>query len=298
MQHLCLLQNNNTHFLRLITLLTISLTLSLLSIGRALADETQQIKTSDLSFSYASTNELQISYAQSGDQSKPGVLFIHGTPGGWEAFEEYLSNKVLGGDFFLVSVDRLGWGNSPIPPSEINGNFAQQSAGIGAILNKYPNKQWIIVGHSLGASIAPQVAMDYPANVSGLLLLAGSLKPSLGSPRWYNYAASTWVVASLIGSSMKYSNREIMSLKKELKKMDARIKKGKSEAKLVIMQGMKDKLVSPKNPAYAMSEWAPHFASIKLIELENEGHFLPWRQTELVIQSIYQINKANPIQQQ
>jgi len=38
-------------------------------------------------------------YAYSGDPSKPGVLFIHGTPGGWEAFESYLNSAQLQRDF-------------------------------------------------------------------------------------------------------------------------------------------------------------------------------------------------------
>lgn len=248
-----------------------------------------KVKHPEIQFDQVAVDEHQLFYAYSGDEEKPGVIFIHGTPGGWEAFEGYLESARLQDDFFLVSVDRIGWGRSAIPAKQIDGNFAIQSKSIGALMKQFPTKKWTLVGHSLGASIAPKIAIDYPDQVSALLLLAGSLKPSLGSPRWYNYAASTWVIASLIGNTMKYSNREIMGLRKQLKKMDKEIKQADLSTDIIIMQGQKDKLVSPKNPAYVVDAWKDNFASIKLIELENEGHFLPWRRASLVVKSMYEL---------
>jgi len=55
------------------------------------------------------------------------------------------------------------------------------------------------------------------------------------------------------------------------------------------MQGKKDKLVSPKNPAYVAEQWRDNFSSIELLELSDEGHFLPWRQAPLVVQSLYKL---------
>ncbi len=240
-------------------------------------------------FSQTVVDDHTISYAYSGNIEKPGLVFLHGTPGGWGAFEIYLENHRLQNDFFMVSIDRLGWGASPLPLKQVDGNFALQAKTINAVLKSYPNKKWIIVGHSLGASIAPQVALENPQGISDLLLLAGSLKPSLGGPRWYNRAASTWLVAKLIGETMRRSNREIMALRKQLKAMDAQIKASTLSTHVTVMQGRKDKLVSPKNPAYVEKEWANHFASVEIIELENEGHFLPWRQTPLVVQTLYRL---------
>lgn len=237
------------------------------------------------------TDKKAIHYAYSGTTSKPGLLFIHGTPGGWGAFEVYLNNAQLQKDFFMISVDRLGWGQSTLPAKEVNGNFTPQAQSIKAVMDKYPGKTWTLIGHSLGASVAPKVALIAPQQTKNLLLLAGSLKPSLGGPRWYNRAASTWLVSRLIGDTMRYSNREIMGLRKQLKIMDQEIKQRQLKTKLVIMQGQKDRLVSPKNPAYVAGAWKTHFKSIKLIELEDEGHFLPWKQTPLVIETIYQLNQ-------
>ena len=254
--------------------------------------ERSAVLDTNITFNFANVDEHTIHYASAGDPQKPGVLFIHGTPGGWGAFEGYLESKRLQQDFFMVSVDRMGWGRSVLDPKFINGDFELQAKTIKAVLDQYPGKKWTLLGHSLGASIAPKVALEAPESVDSLLLLAGSLAPKLGKPRWYNWAASTWAIASLIGDSMKHSNREIMGLRKQLKLMDAELKQAKLDTDVLIMQGKKDKLVSPKNPAYAIKEWQQSFNTIEVIELSDEGHFLPWRQAPLVLQSMYKLRAA------
>ena len=196
----------------------------------------------------------------------------------------------------MVSVDRPGWGKSHTADKALNGLFDHQARSIAAIMAQYPNKKWIIVGHSLGASLAPQVALEAPNSVSGLLLLAGSLKPKLGSPRWYNYAAKTWLVSKLIGNQMTQSNREIMKLRKQLSIMTSSIKKTTFDTNVIIIQGMKDKLVSPNNPEYAVQEWQDNFASMKLVELKDAGHFIPWQESGEVINAIIELANMSPSQ--
>ena len=243
-----------------------------------------------IKFARASSGEHQISYAYSGNTDKIGLLFIHGTPGGWGAFELYLENKQLQQDFFMVSVDRIGWGASPLALKDVDGNFDLQVNTINAVMESYPDKKWILIGHSLGASIAPKIALKNPNAVADLLLLAGSLKPSLGGPRWYNRAASTLVIANLIGKQMRRSNREIMGLRKQLAIMDKEIKSSQLSTRLTLMQGGKDKLVSPKNSDYVRNNWAENFASVEIIYLEEEGHFLPWRQARRVVETLYRLS--------
>jgi len=254
--------------------------------------ERSSVLDSSIGFDIVPFGEHKIHYAFSGDTDKPGVLFVHGTPGGWPAFEGYLENKTLQNEFFMVSVDRVGWGLSTLPEGQrMSSDFTLQADGIVEVMRRYPEKKWTIVGHSLGASLAPQIALQAPEQVGALLLLAGSLNPKLGSPRWYNRAASTWLVSKLIGKMMTNSNREIMGLRKELQIMSEKIDQTKLNARLMVMQGMKDRLVSPKNPDYAATAWHGHFLSVDVMELPEEGHFLPWRQTPLVIETIRFLNR-------
>lgn len=248
--------------------------------------------------------QQKINYAYAGDEDAPGVLFVHGTPGNWQAFSAYLSSEELRSQFFLVSVDRLGWGLSQLS-SETRGQgidkkteklrakelikpyyFSEQAGAIGAIMQRYPNKKWIVVGHSLGASIAPKLALIKPESVKGMVLLAGSHKPSLGSPRWYNLVASMMLMRWVLPQDLRNSNDEIMTLKKELKMLETELSGAKLDTEVILIQGMQDRLVSPKNTNYIEQAWINTFASLKIIEIPEAGHFLPWEYFSLITKTI------------
>jgi pimeloyl-ACP methyl ester carboxylesterase len=252
------------------------------------------VRNSNIYLASAATGSHQIFYAYSGDIQKPGLLFIHGTPGSWQAFDRYLDNPKLQENYFMVSVDRLGWGRSVLTrtdPEQALANkkvveFLPQANSISAVMSRYPDKKWLLIGHSLGASIAPKVALLEPDRVSGLLLLAGSLSPKLGKARWYNLAASMLLIKWLLPANLKYSNDEIMVLKAELETLESELAITQLQTDVVVMQGLKDKLVSPDNAAYVKREWAKTFTKLRTIELPNAGHFLPWQQSDLVIDAI------------
>jgi len=239
-----------------------------------------------------SLTQYKLHYAFAGDVEKPGILFIHGTPGSWSAFDLYLNEPSLQHDYFMVSIDRIGWGGSSFEePDVIEKNsrkpnsFSVQAESISAVMQRYPNKKWLLLGHSLGASIAPKVALIND-KVKSLLLLAGSLEPKLGKPRWFNRFGNTLLIHWLLPKPLKYSNDEIMVLRDELKMLETELEKQKLDVDVVVMQGMKDKLVSPKNSKYIMQTWPTSFNSVREIELADANHFLPWQQTELVIKAI------------
>ncbi len=269
---------------------TVGLFLQTVSMANTSTTQALNVPLNQIQFATLAFDSGDLFYAYSGNRhARIGILFIHGTPGHWGAFEGYLQNPSLRQRYFLVSLDRPGWGHSTLKNKKIDGRFTPQSQAVGEIFAEFPDKKWIVVGHSLGASIAPQVALDYPEQTRGLLLLAGSLKPSLGGPRWYNRAASTWVVSKLIGKSMRGSNREIMALRKQLVLLETRLKRLTLETHAIVLQGMKDRLVSPKNAAYASEAWQDNFASLDVITLDKAGHFLPWRQAPLVTDLIHQL---------
>ena len=280
---------------RIIGVSTLVFAVCFIAIKLAWSQPYQPAKVVDpsIKFNTVSKDDINIHYAYSGNQNKPGLIFIHGTPGGWAAFEGYLTSPELQNNFLMVSIDRPGWGYSETKDRKLNGLFDHQARSVNAIFKQFPNKKWIVVGHSLGASLAPQVALESPDSVAGLLLLAGSLSPKLGSPRWYNYAARTWVVSKIVGQKMTNANREIMRLRKQLTLMNAKLEQKKLDTNVLIVQGLKDKLVSPKNPVFALEKWADNFLTVEVTELEDAGHFIPWQQSNDVKNAIVTLaNKA------
>ena len=51
-----------------------------------------------------------IHYVQTGNDSLPTLIFIHGTPGSWNAFEMYLRDSLLRAHYRMISIDRPGFG--------------------------------------------------------------------------------------------------------------------------------------------------------------------------------------------
>lgn len=244
-------------------------------------------------------SQKTIHYALAGDSSKPGILFIHGTPGSWQAFQSYLNDKDLQKKYFLVSIDRPGWGQSKtnlassqnsLQSDEVSvttqSSFAFQARSILAVMQQYPDKKWILVGHSLGASIAPRVALLQPKKIKGMLLLSGSFKPKLGKPRWYNRLANTLLVSWMLPAHWQYSNREIMALSDELNALENDLNTQKLDIHVVLIQGMRDRLVSPKNAEYVRKHWPRSFSEVDVVELPNAGHFIVWRQTPLILKKL------------
>ncbi|MEO0367454.1 MAG: alpha/beta fold hydrolase [Pseudomonadota bacterium] len=248
-----------------------------------------------ISFESVAVDFGTINAAVAGNPSSDlGIVFIHGTPGSWSAFEGYLTDTELSEQYFLASLDRPGWGKSSLPSDEESDYFKGQSQAVLNFINQQPQEQWIIVGHSLGASIAPKVAFDShkPGNgskVRGLLLLAGSLKPTLGKPRWFNRLGNTLLAKLFLNQELERSNQEIMRLSEQLANMEQEILSTQLPINTVLLQGSKDQLVSPRNAEYVQENWIDSFDTVNVIRLAEEGHFLPWRQFDLVKSLIEQL---------
>ena len=146
----------------------------------------------------------------------------------------------------------------------------------------------ILLGHSLGASIAPMVTVEHPELVSGLVLLSGSLDPELGKPRWYNWLASFPIVKYAIPDMLLKANKEIHLLNQALADIDD--KWSQINVPVSVVQGKQDKLVNPDNVKFARSKLAGLGDRLKIIELENAGHFLPWENTETIASTIIALN--------
>lgn len=262
--------------------------------------EAQVHDNTAITHDYIEQHNFKLFFASAGAINKPAVVFIHGTPGSWRAGARYLTEPALLERARVVVLDRPGWGESRLPNAGVEQSFQTQAAMIAPLLKKLQkengNQGVVLIGHSLGASLAPRIAMDHPQEVSAMLLLSGSLNPKLGAPRWYNRLASLGVVSWAIGSEMRRANAEIMALRAQLEAMTdcwsaLRIP-------ITVMQGQEDTLVSPHNIEFAAQVMPAEI--LKIIDLEEASHFLPWENRPLVVaetlELIDQLEAATPQQ--
>jgi pimeloyl-ACP methyl ester carboxylesterase len=221
-------------------------------------------------------------YAVVSSQKKKLILFIHGSPGSWDAFSKYLEDRELQSESILVSVDRHGYGGSMRGLPELS--IGNQARYIKPILDKY-NLPTIVLGHSYGGPVALRLAMDYPERIKHVLLLAPSIDPELEEVRWYQRVANWKLIRFILPGAIDVCNQEILPAKFELEKMEHLWKSLKTP--MTVIQGDNDSLVPPGNADYAERMY-PDKSKLKIIR-GDMNHFLPWNQYELVKKEVLEI---------
>lgn len=218
-----------------------------------------------------------IAFAQTGASLGPLILFVHGSPGDWRAFEHFLNDGELKSRAQLIAVDRPGFGNSGFGQPEPS--LQRQAALLKPLLDRFgAGRQTILVGHSLGGSVIARMAMDFRDQVGALLLVSPAIDPEVEELRWYNRLAALAPIRLLLPASLDISNREILPLRGELQKMLPLWERVK--ARVVVIQGKKDRLVSPRNADFA--EKVVRRDRLEVQRIPDAGHFVLWERPNLI----------------
>ncbi len=232
--------------------------------------------------------KVEIAYVESGDQSKPAIIFVHGTPGGWGGYIKYLKNPQLQKRAHLISIDRPGWGNSKCATEVGEKCFfpelKKQSHYLGALIKKLDEQNQhlgvILVGHSLGAPLIGQMAFDYQQYIKGVIFIAAPFDPKLSKSRWYNWLSVifTWIVPK----ELEMANDEMLPLSEQLEQM--KDSWSSIKAPIWVIQGKNDGLVHPANIDFSKKVFKEN--DVQFLEVEKGNHFLIWNQLPLMLEII------------
>jgi len=210
-------------------------------------------------------------------ESLPLVMFIHGSPGSWSAFKDFLKDSALIGKAKLISIDRPGFGDSGYGKGMKS--LQTQCAIIAEVLKKEASERPVyLVGHSLGGPIVARMAMDYPELIIGIIMVAPSIAPELEPNEWFRPLLARSVVRWIIPGSLRASNEEIWELKAELELMHPLWEN--IRIPVTVIQGEKDDLVAPGNAAFAQKMLIN--SPPKVVLKPELNHFIPWTAPELI----------------
>ncbi len=226
----------------------------------------------------------RLHYVEAGQSGGRMIVFVHGTPGSWHAFEAFLREPALAQRYHMVAVDRLGFGASAASGPVTS--FAEHAAAISEVfaLNQ-SGAPALVAGHSLGGSIAYRLAGDYPDAVGALLVISSALDPALSRPRWYNHFARVPGVGLLLGEQLRIANREMMPLADELSAMLEQVKG--LTIPVTVVQGAQDQLVEEGNADFA--ETLLTRADLNVLRFPELGHFVIWQRHERMVAEIEQL---------
>jgi pimeloyl-ACP methyl ester carboxylesterase len=211
-------------------------------------------------------------YAQVGSDSLPTLLFVHGSPGSWDAFQRYMMDSALLQRFRMVSVDRPGFGFSSFGKAQ---NLEAQSKLIGPLLKMIQNgKPVFAVGHSLGGPMVLRLCIDYPGAFAGLVLLAASVSPQLEKPEKWRPVVFKTPFNFLVPGAMRPSNEELWYLKADLRKMQPEL--GQITVPIWIVHGDKDPLVPVENVPFIQQQCS-NARTMQTTIIPGANHFIPWQ---------------------
>lgn len=232
----------------------------------------------------------RVQLAWSGDPRLRPLIFVHGSPGSWEGWAWFLVNRKLQSHYQLIAVDRLGYGGSE--PGKTARALKDQLLPIAAALQlNTSGLAPILVGHSYGGPVVAKWAVTYPQQTAGVVFVASSVSPALEETKWIQIPATWWPFRSLIPTSLRVCNEEILALKPELELMLPEWQK--FIAKVAIIHGGQDDLVAPANADFIVNQ-LPHreqslVSDQRVAEL---NHFVPWKTPELIVTAIERIETA------
>ena len=240
-------------------------------------DAVAHFKTLDVDLQTATVevDHFPIHYVKTGSDTLPTLFFVHGSPGSWNAFERYLSDKDLLSKYRMISIDRPGFGYSDFGEAK---DLQTQSELMSPVIHLLTNqKPMYIIGHSLGGPMAVKLDADNPGVFSGMILLAGSVDPAEEKPeKWRPWLIKT-PLELLVPGAMAPSNRELWYLKKDLVALKDDF--GKVTSPVWIIHGDKDTFVPVGNADYA-KKMLVNARSVETIILPGASHFIPWSRYE------------------
>lgn len=116
---------------------------------------------------------LHVKKRKAATRPRATIVFLHGIGNKGESWDDIISQ--LPQDVTAITVDLLGFGNSPRPIWAKYDVRTQARAVITTLIGLHIRGRVTIVGHSLGSLVAIEVTKRYPAIVKSLLLCSPPL---------------------------------------------------------------------------------------------------------------------------
>lgn len=224
-----------------------------------------------------------IHYVYTAQSKNTLAIFVHGSPGSWNAFIDFFKTDSLLKDMDILAMDRPGFGNSDYGHAEPS--LEKQASYLNKVANNFSHPRKILIGHSLGGAIIARMAVTQPKSYDGLIFVAASIDPDMEKDEWYRRAIDSRVGGWLTPKDFEVSNDEILPLKKELESMKPLWREIMIPS--IVIHGTKDSLVPVENVDFAIAMLKDSLTKIQLIEGAN--HFIPWTHPEEIIKAIRQM---------
>ena len=234
--------------------------------------------------SFKEIGGFTIHYIETGNKNASTLFFVHGSPGSWDAYKDYLKDSLLLSKYRMIAIDRIGFGYSNFGKAE---NLKTQSYIIEKFTKLTANgKPIYLIGHSLGGPTIVQMAAEKPNDYPALVILAGAMDPKAEKPEKWRAIIKTTPIRYIIPGALRPSNDELWYLKNDLIQLKPKLQNITS--KVIIIHGTKDPLVPYSNVAFMRREFV-NAKSLEIISIKDANHFIPWEHYKEIRDVLYKL---------
>jgi non-heme chloroperoxidase len=238
-----------------------------------------------------------LSYIEQGDPAGSLIVLLHGVSDSCHSFAPLLSH--LPPSLHVFAISQRGHGDSERPRSGYGPlDFAGDLAAFIEVANLGPA---IVVGHSMGSSVAECFALNYPERVSGLVLVgafAGGWQASPAAVELWNNTVSTMTdpidrgfvdafqrgtlaqpvppafLDEVVRESLKLPARVWQAVFESFVGSDFSARLGAISVPTLIVWGARD-AICPRSEQEALARAIPY---ARLVVYEDAGHAPHWEE--------------------
>ena len=225
--------------------------------------------------------DYQLHYIESGEKDRHTLFFLHGSPGAWDAYKDYLSDPKLLAKYRLIAVDRPGFGYTHFGSSM---NLDQQAELLIQLAKSLDNGQgYTTIGHSYGGPLAVAIALKDKTLIQRVVVIAGSLDPAAEKPELWRKPLLVFPLKYYLPSSLRTSNEELWMLKEDLTTLAPKLPT--LDQDIYLIHGTMDRLVPYSNMEFMEKEFKSA-RSVKTWSLPEKDHFILWEDQEQITDSV------------
>jgi pimeloyl-ACP methyl ester carboxylesterase len=273
---------------------------------------------------FITIENVRVRYVEAG--TGPVVVLVHGNAGSVDDFD-FKSLGLLCRSHRVIAIDRPGHGKSE-RPRDADAKLQYQTRLLHETLSQLGVTRPVLVGHSWGGSLALAYAVEYPMELSAIVLLAPAAYSDGGPDQFMRAVLKTPIVGDLslmVGrtlfgehllkkelqkafypdsvpeeylrhaSSSWLRHKQVRAILEDEYSLDKDLEKiGRHYSEIsipvVIVTGDRDKVVSAKHNAYRLKTSIAHS---QLIELKNTGHQVPQTHPESIFSAVTLISNSS-----
>lgn len=236
-------------------------------------------------------SDTRLHFVSLGNPYAPPILFIHGAPGNWKAYNTLLQDSVLRSRFHIISVDRLGYGKSRKRKQKVVTSIVQQADAIVEALHvNLSGEKALIIGRSYGAAIAAEIGIRYAEKAKKVFMISPVIDPDKEKYFWFAHAAKHWLVRQFLSFDLIAATDEKFAHERELRKIQEDW--DKLTVPTTVFMGGQDWIADLGNFQFAKKRLKKDVN--KFIYIPDAGHMIAETHPQVVLSEILNTPLINP----